>query len=229
MQEELLRIDADTEGTVVKRVNRFAVEVLIDGNRELAHLHDPGRLKELIYPGNRVLLKRASSPNRKTRWDIVAAWAGHWVLLNSAYHRKIGEEVLRHLFNPVRVKCEVQINSSRLDYLIETEEGKRTWVELKGCTLCIEGTALFPDAPTERGRRHVEELTRLALEGEDALLLILVLRRDAEVFAPNAETDPAFAKAFWKAVKAGVQVLPVKVLYSDNRVRLSEYIPVMAG
>ena len=213
---EILSIPTDAKGLFAERPNRFLGMVKIPGNGEPVpvHVHDPGRLREILYPGNRVLLRRAESPKRKTRWDLIAGLCeGHWVLVHSGLHRAIAEKILTDPeFSPLgsvdSLQAEVRYNDSRLDFVVQVN-GERVWIETKGCTLCRNGVALFPDAPTSRGRRHLEHLGEIRENGERAAVMVLVFRPDANRFAPNKETDPAFAGTFWQVVKRGVEVYPL--------------------
>ncbi len=218
----LLSVPSDVEGIFVRRLNRFLAAVALNGTTTDAHIHDPGRLTELLRPGNRVLLRRATATTRKTKWDILAAGAdGGWVFVHSGYHRRIAERILADpVLSPFgeasSVLAEVRHGASRLDFLLLRPGGERLWIEVKGCTLAKGGVALFPDAPTARGRRHVEELARIAASGEGAAVLVLVFRADASCFAPNSETDPKFAKALAAAVEKGVLVVPVRIGYDGK-------------
>ncbi len=228
---EVANIPADAEGTFLERPNRFLGVVRLGGDRVPVHVHDPGRLGEILFPGNRVLLRRATSARRKTRWDLVAGRCeGHWVLVHSGYHRKIAEtmlssEELSPLGEVESLRAEVGYHQSRLDFLAQVD-GKRVWIETKGCTLCRDGVALFPDAPTVRGRRHMEHLRELRMKGDRAAALILVFRPDAQCFAPNADTDPGFATAFWMAVEAGVEVYPLLLGFSPPALHYLGKIPL---
>jgi sugar fermentation stimulation protein A len=196
------------------------------------HVHDPGRLEELLYPGNQVLLRKAANKNRKTKWDVIAAFhEGNWILTHSGYHREIAEWVLNNpKVSPFKkvtsIKPEAKVGKSRLDFLLEKKNGKRIWVEVKGCTLAVDGVALFPDAPTERGRRHLETLVKLKKKGDDAAVIILIFRSDAKCFAPNVETDPNFSDTFIKAIKAGVQVYPLVFKFENRALYYINKIPV---
>jgi len=191
------------EEVVKERPNRFTV-ITASGRR--CHLHDPGRLKELIYPGNRILIREAKG-NRKTDCQVTAAWSGkEWVITDSSIHSEVARKFL-----PSDVKSEVRVGGSRLDFTYDD-----TFVEVKGCTLVKNGVALFPDAPTERGRRHIEELIKLTEEGHNAVILILVMRSDAICFSPNFETDEKFSETFLRALKMGVKV-EVKTFHFDGK------------
>lgn len=232
---EVIRIDTDAEGIVVERPNRFLCIVNITKPQiqeaEMVHVHDPGRLKDILYPGKRVLLRKAKGGKRKTGWDLIAGNVrGEWVLVNSAWHRSISEWIVRSgivpFFNGVdAILPEQKYGGSRLDFLLIENEG-RIWVEVKGCTFARNGIALFPDAPTIRGRRHLEELIKVRDEGHKAALMVLIFRQDAEPFAADSEMDPGFAKTFEKAVDAGVKVFPLQFSFKDNTIFFCSLLPV---
>jgi sugar fermentation stimulation protein A len=231
----VLDIPWDAEGIFVSRDNRFLGTVDVTGpvnlKGEKVHIHDPGRLKEILYAGNSVLLRRAENGKRKTGWDLIAGKVGDiWVLVNSAYHRKIAEWVLeKELLSPLKnidtIRPEQKFGDSRLDFLLWRGD-ERIWVEVKGCTLVEDGVALFPDAPTLRGKRHLEELIKAVEDGDSGMVLILVFRPDAGCFKPNRETDPAFAETFGMAVKKGVLVCPVVFGYEEGKLYYSSQIPL---
>lgn len=203
------------EATVRARPNRFLV-ILDDGTR--CHLHDPGRLRELIYPGNRVLVR----PTRglRTSCSVTAAWSnGRWVVVDSRVHNRVAS-----LFLPQGARPEVRVGDSRLDFKYDD-----TYVEVKGCTLVVDGVALFPDAPTERGRRHAEELARLRGEGHGALMMFLIMRDDALCLSPNWSTDPAFSLQFASMVKAGVAVEAHKFRLEGNNLVYVGDVPLCEG
>jgi len=231
----VLNIGTDAEGIVVERPNRFLCVVDIvkpeQMKSELVHVHDPGRLVDIVYPGNRVLLRKASSVKRKTAWDLIAGdIKGEWVLVNSAWHRKISEwvldkKIIPFLSNIDTVIPEQKFGDSRLDFLLRENE-RSFWVEVKGCTLAIDGVALFPDAPTVRGKRHLEELIKARDEGHEAVIMILVFRQDAHSFAPNGELDPEFSQTFRKAVDSGVKVFPIQFSFENNTIVFQSILPV---
>ena len=233
----LLPIPWDREGVLQARPNRFLALVSLDGGgreeeAEKVHVHDPGRLQELLYPGNRVLLKRMDAPHRKTKWDLIAAWyEGRWVLVHSGYHSRIARQILENPklspFGELKeLKAEVKMGKSSMDFLLTHEDGRETVLEVKGCTLTIDGVALFPDAPTERGRRHLETLMDVRERGLDAAVLILVFRSASKCFSPNQGTDPKIATTFWKAMEAGVEVHPLVLGYDGKTLSFLKRIPV---
>lgn len=179
-----------------------------------AHIHDPGRLEDLLYPGNKLLLRKATNPNRKTGWDVIAAKADDgWILINSSFHRAIAEWAIRNkvcsFFEDVReIRPEQRFGESRLDFLLKKDNIDQ-WVEVKGCTLIYGKNATFPDAPTIRGRRHVGELKKAFESGCEATIVVLIFRKDGSCFKANSHIDPDFAKAFEDAVATGVNVCPL--------------------
>ncbi|ACP39445.1 sugar fermentation stimulation protein [Sulfolobus islandicus M.14.25] len=183
------------EANVVERINRFLVKVTFNGKEFLAHLHDPGRLKDLIYPGNLVLIRETKG--YKTKFSITAAYSNsRFVVLDSRLHNIIASKFL-----PEAYEKEIKVGNSRIDFKYDN-----TYLEVKGCTLVENEIAYFPDAPTERGRTHLKELRELMKKGFNAILLILVMRDDAKCFLPNEKTDPKFSIEFWNSIKEGLNV-----------------------
>ena len=200
------------EEVVEDRPNRF---VVITKRGKRCHVHDPGRLKELIYPGNRVLVR--AKKGKKTDCWVTAAWAdGIWVLTDSSVHNDIARKFL-----PSNARAEVKLGDSRFDFAFDD-----TFVEVKGCSLVKDGKALFPDAVTERGRRHMLELAELTKQGKKAIVLVLVTRPDADCFSPNFETDPKFSEAFIEALKSGVKVIVKKLELRGNAVYYAGDLPL---
>jgi sugar fermentation stimulation protein A len=238
MPVKLLDIPTDAEGKFKDRPNRFLtiVDIIRPVRSKAAsvkiHVHDPGRLNELLFPGNRLKLRAASSKTRKTSWDTIAAMhEGKWILIHSGFHREITEKLLKNSrTNPFgrlkSVQAEKKFGNSRLDFLLINDNDEEIWVEVKGCTLAVSGTALFPDAPTIRGTKHLESLIKICKQGMRAAVIILVFRDDAKCFSPNEETDPLFSETFRKAVKAGVEVHPILLKYEHEYVSFIKEIPL---
>lgn len=195
------------EAEVTDRPNRFVVNV-DDGTSEIrCHLHDPGRLKELIYPGNRVLCR--ASKGQKTSHSITAARYGNeWVLTDTRIHSAIASHFL-----PPTVRSEVSIGNHRMDFMFEN-----TMIEVKGCTLMNGRTATFPDAPTIRGRQHLQVLRDHSVNGGKAILIVLVFRESAECFIPNRLTDPEFYEEFSRSHSAGMEILIPKFSFEDGSI-----------
>jgi len=217
----------------LSRPNRFTVEVVDeDGCVELAHLHDPGRLTELLVVDVPILIRYSDNyekTGRKTKYDVVAiSYLGDWVLINSSYHNKLVEELIEDgsvssLRDYEVEKSEVKYGDSRFDFLLVNRDYERMYLEVKGCTLCVDNVAMFPDAPTSRGKRHVDELTDIYLNCGKSSVIILVLSNRAEKFMPNHIRDPDFSKSLENAVESGVNVIAfkIKTTFRDESIELS--------
>ncbi len=232
---DVLDIGWDVEAVLVERPNRFLAIVNIpsEGLKEVpVHVHDPGRLEDIIYPGNHLLLKRASNPKRKTGWDVIAGLIGEkWVLINSAYHRKVAEWIFSQPeISPLgkidSLAAEKKLGESRIDFLAG-KNGENWWIETKGCTLAVNDMALFPDAPTIRGKRHLEELGKAIDNGDRSAVFILIFREEADCFSPNEQIDPAFYNTFYEVVEKGVEVYPFVFGFDNGFIRYKKKIPVL--
>lgn len=231
MNKVLYKLRTDQEGTFLERPNRFISRVELDSGEEVvAHVHDSGRLKELLYEGNKVKIRKADNPERKTAWDMISAKAeGEDILINSAFHRYISENLLNNgelsPFGPVdKVQAEVKYGNSRIDYLLH-KGGEKIWVEVKGVSLAEDGIAMFPDSPSERAQKHLVELMELKEKGDRAGVLLLILRRSKE-FRPKWETDPRFSELFYKAKEKGIEIYPVQLAFEDDEIVYKHLIPI---
>ncbi|MBR4959339.1 MAG: DNA/RNA nuclease SfsA [Clostridia bacterium] len=198
-------VDSVVRAIFLRRPNRFIAHCLLDGEEVICHVKNTGRCRELLIPGAVVYLCRAAEGSvRKTAYDlIVVEKAGRLINMDSQAPNKAAEAFLRTRFDSVR--AEVQYGESRMDFLAE-KGGLKTYVEVKGVTLEKDGAVFFPDAPTERGVRHIRELIRAVGEGHGAVILFVIQMEDVRYFAPNDATDPAFGKALREAAEAGVAV-----------------------
>jgi len=219
----VLEVPADEKGLFLERPNRFLARVkLSSGEIAEVHVHDPGRLPQILALGNEVLLRRALNLRRRTKWSLLAGKVGsHWVFTNSGYHRRLAEKILRDPvlspFGPPKALTpEPVTNNGRLDFLLETETGKRIYIEVKGCTLAQGEVALFPDAPTTRGTKHLRELLFLRQQGFQAAVWFLIFRPETTRFEPARAIDPQFAKAFDQALEGGVELVTSKFFYDGH-------------
>ena len=202
-----MRYDSVVPAIFLSRPNRFVARVRLDGHEETVHVKNTGRLRELLIPGTQAVLARADNPARRTAYDLVAVRRdGAYINIDSQAPNAAAGELLRRLYPGCALFPERRYGDSRFDFYLEAGEQRR-YVEVKGVTLVRDGEALFPDAPTERGRKHLLELARARREGYEAAALFLVQRADAARFSPNRETDPAFAEALFAAREAGVEIL----------------------
>ncbi len=206
-------------GRFVDRPNRFLVNIKLEGTDEIhaAFLHDPGRMKELLLPDVRLLIRKPlKMSDRKTNWDVLAVYHNNfWITIKSSLPNLVAKTALSNgwiseLVEYPNLKPEIKYGHSRLDFLL-TNGSSECYVEVKGVTLVESGVALFPDAPTSRGTRHLQELIKLKAEGKRAVVLFICMRNDPEAFSPNWITDPVFSKQLETAVNEGVEVLVYKV------------------
>ncbi|MBR3545907.1 MAG: DNA/RNA nuclease SfsA [Oscillospiraceae bacterium] len=202
-----MRYDRVTGGVFLSRLSRFSARAIVGGREQTVHVKNTGRLRELLIPGAEAVLCPSDSPGRKTAYDLVVVrHDGRYVNIDSQAPNAAAAELMVRLYPGCALRRERVFGSSRFDLFLEREE-LRLFTEVKGVTLVRDGTAFFPDAPTERGRKHLLELAQARSAGYAASVLFLVQRDDALCFSPNRETDPAFADALAEAAAAGVEVL----------------------
>ena len=217
----------------LSRPNRFIANVLIDGKPETVHVKNTGRCRELLLPGSTVYLCRSANSARKTRYDLIAVEkrTDKGILLiniDSQIPNDIAEEWLpaSGLFSGNAVyRREVLRGDSRLDFYIE-DGGRKIFLEVKGCTLERDGVCSFPDAPTERGAKHMRELKNLLSKGFECMVLFIVQMSGMNYLRPNDETDPAFSAALREAADTGVRVMAVECDVAPDELVAKRVIPV---
>ena len=199
--------DNITGATFIKRPNRFIAEVDIDGQKEIVHVKNTGRCKELLIPGCEVWLTAPGTPDRKTKYDLVAVRKDTGILFNidSQAPNKVVREWLAHR-DYDKVISEYTYGDSRIDFYMERGDQKYL-MEVKGCTLEIDGVGYFPDAPTERGVKHIRELIKAREAGYHAILAFVIQMDGVTEVRAHVETHPEFGVALEDAKKAGVEVL----------------------
>lgn len=220
------------EGTFLKRPNRFLAHVMINDVEEVCHVKNTGRLRELLIPGVRVLVEPSDSPKRKTKFSLICVEKdGQWVNIDSQVVNTIAAEWIAGggLFDDVNIiKREKTYGNSRFDLYVET--GKEKWfIEVKGVTLEVDGVAMFPDAPTERGVKHVEELVECHKEGYETGILFVIQRTGLKHFSPHRERHAEFADALKKAQESGVHVMAVDCMVDEKGIEIDKRIPVILG
>lgn len=204
-----MKYDNITEGEFVSRPNRFIANVLINGKNEVCHVKNTGRCRELLQAGAKVILTRSDNPARKTRYDLVAVYKNDILINmdsmapNKAVHEWLAEGGMGEF---TRLCPEHTIGDSRFDFYGEIGE-RRIVIEVKGVTLENEGIVRFPDAPTERGAKHLSGLIRLASEGYEAYAFFVVQMKGMKYFTPNRDTDPVFSDMLVKASESGVHII----------------------
>lgn len=207
-------------GVFLDRPNRFVAHVEIGGLRETVHVKNTGRCRELLIPGREVILSHSDSPSRKTAYDLIAVEKPGLGLVNidsQAPNHVMKEWLLGLDFDLVRP--EFSYGSSRIDFYME-RRGRRYLTEVKGCTLEIGGVGYFPDAPTERGLKHLHELARAQQEGFLASVAFVIPMGGVTKVLPNMETHPAFGIALSEAEAAGVQVLYLPCRVGEDRLEI---------
>ena len=217
------------EGRFIERPNRFVARVEIDGVVETVHVKNTGRCKELLQKGARVFLEKSDNPNRSTAYDLVAVQKGERLInMDSQAPNKAVEIWLKEggLFPDVTlVRPETKYGNSRFDFYVETGEEK-IFIEVKGVTLETDGVVRFPDAPSDRAVKHVQELIEARRAGSRVFVLFVIQMTDVKYFTPNRDTHPAFADALWGAARAGVEVLAYDCRVTADSTRIGE--PVKA-
>lgn len=208
------------EARFIDRSNRFIAHVDIGDNVETVHVKNTGRCKELLLPGVPVVLAQADNPNRKTKFDLIAVKKKRlgWVNIDSQAPNKVVLEWLKAQdFN--HIQPEYACGDSRIDFYMETETRKYL-LEVKGCTLEIDGTGYFPDAPTERGVKHIHELIRAKKQGYWCGIAFVIQMKGISEVRPNVKTHPEFGEALAEATKAGVHVLHLPCEVKKNSLRI---------
>jgi len=224
-----LRYKNIRSGRFVDRPNRFIAHVDVDGCRQVVHVKNTGRCRELLVPGAAVYLEGSSDPKRKTAWDLVAVEKGERLINmdSQAPNRVFGEWVRagRFLSDVTLVRPETRYGESRFDFYVEAG-GKRHFVEVKGVTLEEDGVVRFPDAPTQRGVRHLEELIRARAEGYESWVCFIVQMSRVVRFEPNDRTHPEFGAALRRAAEAGVHVMALDCRVTPDTLDIGAPIPV---
>lgn len=237
MVAPLLFPDPLIEGTLLRREKRFTAWVrLLDGREVAAHCTNTGRMTGCSEPGSRVWLSPADRPGRKLKWtwELVEVAPGvrlgiNTFLTNGLVAEAVRDGVITELAGYPDLRREVAYGSegSRVDLLL-TDGDRRCWVEVKSATLVSDHRrALFPDAPTERGRKHLRELASMVAAGDRAALVFTVLRGDADEVAPADEVDPEYGVELRRAAAAGVELLACRAEVDERQIRLATRLPVV--
>ena len=220
-----MRYENVVQGRFLSRPNRFIALVELDGAETVCHVKNTGRCRELLVPGAEVYLVPGVTPGRRTPYDLVAVnKGGRLINMDAQAPNRVFAEWARERYADVHP--EVRYGRSRLDFCLEGPQGLHL-VEVKGVTLEENGNALFPDAPTERGVKHIRELQRAAETGLDAVLFFVVQIRDIHSVAPNDATHPAFGEALREAVAHGVRVLAYDCDVTPDSLKIRREVPVI--
>ena len=215
-------------GRFLSRPNRFIAQVEIDGREEVCHVKNTGRCRELLRPGAQVWCERSDRPTRKTKYDLVAVRKGARLInMDSQAPNGAAREWLEAgglgAFDLVRP--EKRFGASRFDFYLE-RQGRGMFLEVKGVTLEEDGVCRFPDAPTQRGAKHLRELTEVRAQGLEAAVLFVIQMSPVKYLAPNDRMDPEFGRALREAAKAGVQVLAVDCRVTETSMEIQDFVEV---
>ncbi|WP_294349260.1 DNA/RNA nuclease SfsA [uncultured Clostridium sp.] len=217
----------------VKRPNRFNANVIYNGEEIVVHVPNTGRCKELLIPGVTVLLREENNPNRKTKFDLIAVYKeGKNISIDSQIPNKVVKEALLNkavdkLVEYTNILSEKTFGSSRFDFKLSKDSGEEYYLEVKGVTLEENGECRFPDAPTERGAKHLLELIEVKKSGRGAGVLFLIQMEDAINFTANDERDPKFGEALRKAKSEGVDIFAYSCKVNEEGITLDKPIEII--
>lgn len=217
-------------GIFIARPNRFIAEVEVDGEKKVCHVKNTGRCRELLIEGVKVILEKTDNPTRKTEYDLIGVYKNNELINidSQAPNKVFGEWVEKGTYfkNITLIKPECKYKNSRFDYYIEAD-GRKIFVEVKGVTLEKDGVVLFPDAPTERGVKHINELIDAKESGFDAYIFFVVQMKKCKYFTPNIQTDPKFAEALKLAKNKGVNICCVNCNVCEEGFDIDGFVDVV--
>ena len=216
-------------GVFLSRPNRFIAHVEIDGRMEMVHVKNTGRCRELLPAGAEVFCQRSGNPARKTNYDLITVRKGSRLInMDSQAPNKAAMEWLSAggLGPLENLRAEAKHGDSRFDFSF-TKDGRPCFLEVKGVTLETDGVCAFPDAPTERGAKHLRHLTELALQGYGCWVLFVIQMTDVKYLHPNDATDPSFGCALREAAAAGVHVLAMECAVTESTMTLTKPVPLV--
>ncbi len=218
------------KGKFISRPNRFVASVEIDGEVKVCHVKNTGRCKELLGGGETVILERSKNPARKTEFDLVGVYKGRELInIDSMAPNKVFYEWLSStdMFGEIKyIKPECKYKNSRFDFYIKTEK-EEIFAEIKGVTLENDGVVLFPDAPTLRGLKHINELIKAAGEGYGAYIFFIIQMKNCKYFTPNKETHKEFAEALKTAKESGVKIYALNCEVFEDEISASRFVEVI--
>jgi sugar fermentation stimulation protein A len=217
-----MKYGAVTKGIFLERPNRFIARVMVNGEAVICHVKNTGRCRELLVPGATVYLAAAENPHRKTDWDLIAVEKGTRLInMDAQAPNKVFAEFAQQFEAEARaIHPEFTVGRSRLDFGLELPDGSFHYIEVKGVTLEQDGHAHFPDAPTERGVKHLRELTEAVKEGYRAVIAFVIQMDGVTEVLPHRTTDPAFGEALDRAAEAGVRILCLPCHVEPDRLEI---------
>lgn len=217
------------KGIFKNRPNRFIANVIINGKEETVHVKNTGRCKELLIDGVTVILEESNNTNRKTKYSLISVYKGKKLINmdsqapNSVFAEALVDGKIEEIGSVDFLKREVKYNNSRFDIYYE-KNNKKGFIEVKGVTLEENGVVMFPDAPTERGTKHILELIEAKKEGYDVGIAFVVQMKDVKYFTPNKERDKKFYDALYKAYEEGVNIYLYDCIVTENSITLDKKV-----
>ena len=216
------------KGKFLRRPNRFVAHVELEGREEIVHVKNTGRCRELLQPGAEVWCQISDNPNRKTKYDLITVKKGNYLVNmdSQAPNAAVKEWLQKGGLGPLEeLRPEQKFGDSRFDFFLR-RNGKGMYMEVKGVTLEEDGVCRFPDAPTDRGAKHLRELISAKAQGFDAAVVFVIQMKPVKYLCPNDQTDPAFGKALREAHAAGVEILAVDCEITESTMTISSFVPV---
>ena len=227
-----MKYDTIIRGTFLSRPNRFIARVLVNGAEETVHVKNTGRCRELLIPGCAVILAASGNPARKTKYDLTAVWKERegqpplLINIDSQIPNDAAQEFLRKACPHAVIRHEVTHGDSRFDFYLE-ERDRRAFLEVKGVTLEENGTARFPDAPTERGVKHLRHLISCRKEGYEAYLLFVIQMKEIAEFRPNDAMHREFGDTLREAAEAGVNIIAMDCTVTEDAITIDAPVKVI--
>lgn len=226
----VMRYGKITKGKFIRRPNRFKAYVELNGEEELVHVKNTGRCAELLKAGATVYVQKSDKEERKTKWDLIAVEKGQRMInMDSQIPNRVVKEWLEkeNLFENITcIRPEYTYGNSRFDLYVEAGE-RKIFIEVKGVTLEEDGVVRFPDAPSERAVKHVEELQKAVKDGYEAYVFFVIQMKDVRYFTPNRQTHPEFAEALAEAERNGVKILAYDCSVTEDSIELGKEVPVV--
>lgn len=220
------------EGLFLERPNRFIAKVLIDGKEETVHVKNTGRCKELLIPGTKIILEDCShNKKRKTKYSIISVWKDNILVNmdsqvpNKVVFDAVKQNKIHNISHISHIKREVTFDKSRFDIFFENEN-KKGFIEIKGVTLEKNGISMFPDAPTDRGTKHVLEMIKAVNEGYRGIIFFLIQMKGPYLFKLNWKMDPKFSQAIKLASENGVEIMAYDSIVSPNSISIGNKIEI---
>lgn len=217
------------EARFISRPNRFIAEIEVGGKREVCHVKNTGRCKELLVPNAKIYVQYSDNPERKTKWDLISVRKENELINmdSQAPNKVFGEWVKNGNFisEISKIKPECRYKNSRFDFYIEAGD-RKIFAEIKGVTLEENGIVMFPDAPTERGVKHIKELCECVKDGYEAYIFFIIQMKNCRFFTPNRATHSAFADALCEAEKSGVCINALNCIVTSDELTIDRPVEI---